>query len=233
MGDVMRLTSSVTATALIWAGLTIQAPAQTLTAIVEDVRGGPAGVEFMDYVKPGRVIQLGSNGKIVIGYLKSCWRETITGGKVTIGTGWSEVSGGKVDRTQIACDGGKMQLTYEVASKSGASVFRDIHRAEQPTLADASRPQFVLHGLSPIVEVKRGSSVVIERIDNVGERYEIPGPGKIVHGRFYDFADDNKQLTAAGTYRVTVGKQLVVFKVDNDAKPGKTPIAGRLLRLTP
>lgn len=228
----MKLTPGTSAVALIWAMLTIEAPAQSLVAIVEDVRGGPSGVEFMDYVEVGKVIQLGSNGRLVLSYLKSCWRETITGGKVTVGSGWSEVTGGRVDRTQVACDGGKMQLSYEVASKSGASVFRDIHRIEQPP-AVQSQPQFVLHGLSPVVEIKRGTTAVIERVDRPGERYEVPGAGKPVHGRFYDFADDKKQLAAAGIYKATIGSSQIMFQVDRNAKPGKTPLAGRLLRLAP
>jgi hypothetical protein len=227
----MRVIPRGSAAALIWAALTIEVPAQSLVAIVEDVRGGPPGVEFMDYVETGKVIQLAPNGRLVLSYLKSCFRETINGGKVTIGTGWSEVAGGRVDRTQVACDGGKMALTYEVASKSGASVFRDIHRIEQPPSPIQMRPQFILHGLSPVVEVKRGTTVVIERVDKAGERYEIPGTGRPHRGTFYDFADDQKQLVAAGVYKATIGTSQVMFQVDADAKPGKTPLAGRLLRL--
>jgi hypothetical protein len=52
-------------------------------AVIEDVRGNPAGLQVMDYVEPGKVIQLGSNDSIVLDYLTSCWRETITGGTVT------------------------------------------------------------------------------------------------------------------------------------------------------
>jgi len=229
----MRLTGGASA-ALIWALFTVEAPAQSLVAIVEDIHGGPAGLEFMDYVETGKQIQLGSNGRMVLSYLKSCFRETIVGGKVTVGNGYSQVSGGRVDRTQVSCDGGKMQLSYELASKSGASVFRDLHPVDQPPSSAPVRPQFVLHGASPMVEIKRGTKVVIERVDKAGERFEIPGTGRVLHhGKFYDFADDNKQLAAAGIYKATIGSKQVVFLVDNNAKPGKTPIAGRLLRLTP
>ena len=31
----------------------------------------------MDYVEPGRIIRLGAHDRIVLGYLKSCWRETM------------------------------------------------------------------------------------------------------------------------------------------------------------
>jgi hypothetical protein len=229
----MKITPSASAAALIWAMLTIQAPAQSLVAVVEDIRGGPSNIEFMDYVAAGKQIELGSNGRLVLSYLKSCYRETITGGKVTVGTSFSQVTGGQVDRTQVSCDGGKMQLSYQVASKAGASVFRDLHRAEQPS-SPSAQPQFILHGASPIVEIKHGSKVVIERVDQAGERFEIPGTGRAIkHGRFYDFADDNKQLAAAGLYKATIGSKQVVFLVDGNAKPGKGPIGSRLLQLTP
>jgi hypothetical protein len=229
----MKVTPGASAAALIWAMLTVEAPAQSLVAVVEDIRGGPPGVEFMDYVETGKQIQLGSNGRLVLSYLKSCFQETIVGGKVTVGSGWSQVSGGRVDRTQVSCDGGKMQLSYELASKSGASVFRDV-RNDKKSAVEPPRPQFILHGASPMVEIKRGSKAVIERLDQTGERFEIPGAGRPVHdGRFYDFAEDSKELAAAGIYRATIGSKQVVFQVDANAKPGKTPIPGRLLRLTP
>jgi len=230
----MKLAPRASAAALIWAFLTIEAPAQSLVAIVEDSHGGPSGLEFMDYVESGKQIQLGKDGRLVLSYLKSCFRETIVGGKVTVGNGWSQVAGGRVDRTQVSCDGGKMQLSYEVASKSGASVFRDLHPVDQPPSRNAAQPQFVLHGASPMVEIKRGSKVVIERVDKQGERFEIPGDGRpLHHGRFYDFAEDQKQLAASGIYKATIGTKQVVFQVDSNAKPGKTALASRLLRLTP
>jgi hypothetical protein len=230
----MKMTQGAAGAALIWAMLTVQAPAQSLVAIVEDIHGGPPGIEFMDYVEVGKQISLGTKGQLVLSYLKSCFRETIVGGKVVVGNGWSQVTGGRVDRTQVSCDGGKMQLSYEVASKSGASVFRDLHRVEQPPSLAPTRPQFILHGASPVIEITRGSKVVIERVDKDGERFEIPGAGRpLHHGKFYDFAEDNKQLAAAGIYKATIGSKQVLFQVDSNAKPGKTPIAGRLLRLAP
>ncbi len=100
--------------------------AQTPAAVVEEVGGGVTGVQFMDYVEPGQVIRLGGHDRIVLGYLKSCWRETITGGTVTVGAEQSEVAGGEVVRAKIACEGGKMMLSAELAGKSGAMVFRQV-----------------------------------------------------------------------------------------------------------
>jgi hypothetical protein len=64
-------------------------------ALVEEVSGAPAGVEFMDYVETGKTIELGARGGIVLSYLNSCVRETISGGTVTVGTDQSDVQGGE------------------------------------------------------------------------------------------------------------------------------------------
>ena len=100
------------------------ASAQSRSAVVEEVGAGVAGVQFMDYVEPSQVIRLGAADRLVLGYLKSCWRETITGGTVTVGTEQSQVAGGEVARVLVQCEGGKMMLSAELAGKSGAMVFR-------------------------------------------------------------------------------------------------------------
>src|SRR5688572_17977428 len=104
-------TSGLVTAIVFW--LTTQATAQLAVAIVEDVRGKPVGVEFMDYVSPGKVIQLGPKDSIVLGYMKSCWRETITGGTVTVGAEQSSVQSGAVARTKVACDSAYRQLTEQ------------------------------------------------------------------------------------------------------------------------
>jgi hypothetical protein len=70
--------------------------AQPPAAVVEDVIGTPIGAEFMDYMAPGKIIVLGPKDGVVLAYLQSCWRETITGGSVKFGAEQSEVAGGSV-----------------------------------------------------------------------------------------------------------------------------------------
>jgi hypothetical protein len=226
-GHAMHKVAALAAVGLLTA--VASAAAEAPSAVVENVTGKPAGVEFMDYVAPGKVIELGPQDSIVLGYLKSCWRETITGGTVTVGTEQSTVKQGKVERAKVGCDGGQMQLTAQQASQSAGMVFRDRPR---PAAAAAPRAQVTLYGLSPLVEVKDGGTLIIERLDQQGEHREVPVGGKLVHGAFYDFAKSDAPLTAGGTYRASLGKQEVVFKVDSQAKPGPTPIVGRLLRFT-
>ena len=211
--------------------MTAAAAAQAPAAIVEDVTDRAAGVEFMDYVPVGKVIKLGTAGKLVLGYLKSCWRETISGGTVTVGAEQSDIQGGTAERVKVACEAAKMQLTAELASKSGAMVFRDAPQRGTPTRPP--KPNFTLYGQSPLVEVAKGSTVVIERVDQPGERYEITDRGPLVRGAFYDFAQDNKALAPSGIYTATSGSVKVTFQVDPNAQPGRAPVAGRLIRLQP
>jgi hypothetical protein len=52
-------------------------------ALIESLTGNPSGVEVMDYVRAGQVIRLAPHQTIVLSYMASCVRETITGGTVT------------------------------------------------------------------------------------------------------------------------------------------------------
>ena len=206
--------------------------AQAPAAVVEDVTGSAIDVEFMDYVDTGKVIRLGNDGSVVLGYLNSCWRESIRGGIVTVGAEQSDVQNGTVERAKVNCHAGMMRLTAEQASKSGVMVVREPPLLrQQPT---GPRPQYWLFGLSPIVEVKESGTLVIERIDQPGERYEVPISGEhVLRSPFYDFASANRALAAGGTYRASIGAQEIVFKVDHFAEPGRAPIVSRLLRFTP
>lgn len=203
--------------------------AEAPVAVVEDINGPSAGVEFMDYVAPGRVIRLGKGDTLVLGYMDSCWRETITGGTVTVGKAQSMVKDGAVQRAKVECDGGKMRLTAQQASKSGAVVFRG-----GPKPKGTPQPQLTLYGLSPVVDIKGGGHLVIERLDQPGERIEVDvGANRLFRGAFFDFAKDNKALAPGGVYRATTGKSAIVFKIDPDARPGQAPVIGRLLRFQP
>jgi hypothetical protein len=205
------------------------AAAQSPVAVVEDITGNGAGVQFMDYVVPGQVIRLGPRDHIVLGYLKSCWRETIDGGTVTVGDDQSEVAGGQVERAKVACEGGKMMLSAELAGKSGAMVFRQAPKLQAAALP---HPEFTLYGLSPVFEVRPPGTLVLERLDQRGERHEIAvTEQQLVRGAFLDCAKAGVALAPGGLYRAKLADQEIVFKIDPDAKPGAAPLAGRLARL--
>jgi len=209
-------------------GLASSAAAQSPVAIVEDIQGKVDGVEFMDYVAAGKLIKLGPKATVVLGYMRSCWRETITGGIVLVGTDQSTVQGGDVQRIKVPCDAGVVQLSDREAKQSAATTFRSLDN--NPNAPPRKLP--TLYGASPLVEARGGEMLVIERIDAVGERYTVPLKGTTLsRGRFYDFAKTGQSLTPGGTYLATVGPRKFTFAVDARATIGPTPIVGRLLRL--
>jgi hypothetical protein len=198
-------------------------------ALIEDAKGRNLDVDFMDYVDVGRVIKLGPNDELVLGYLRSCWRETIRGGTVTIGAEQSTVDGGNVRRQKVECDGGRMRLTQAQSGQAGVMVFRAPPR---PAGAPA-QPQATLYGLSPVLDVQGGGTVTIERVDQPGEKLTIQvAAQQLQRGAFHDLAKAGQALVAGGVYRASVGPgREIVFKVDSEAKPGQAPIVSRLLRL--
>jgi hypothetical protein len=197
-------------------------------AIVEDVSGQPSGVAFMDYVESGKVIKLGSRDRIVLGYLKSCWRETIIGGTVTVGTEQSRVQFGSVERVRIKCDGGHMELSPEQAVEGAGLISRSM--GEQPDSRRKTLPQVTIYARIPMVDVRAGDTLLIERIDKPGERLTFTiEPAQLVRGAFYDFAGTNWVLAAGGVYRATLGAKQIVFNVDAAAPP-MAPLVSRLLR---
>jgi hypothetical protein len=205
----------------------VAAPPQV--ALVENVTGNPAGVEFMDYLESGKIIELGPRDTIILSYMSSCVRETITGGTVTVGTDQSDVQAGKVARTTVPCEAGKMLLAADQAAEFGGRIFRSAPQAK--VAAADSSPAFTLYGSSPMVELKAPGRLMVERIDQVSERYVVEiENADLLQGKFYDFAKRGRHLSAGGIYRVSLGGQEIVFKIDPHAKSGNTPVLGRLLR---
>jgi len=208
-------------------GFMMAAPAQTPVAVVEEVKGKLSGVEFMDYVAPGKEIKLGPKDSIVLGYMSSCWRETITGGTVLVGAEQSMVHGGEIERVKVDCDGGGQHAADQKTREGAATDFRGISN-----LRSAILPQVTIYGLSPIFEVKGPGRLVVERLDKQGERHEVMvGKDSLLRGRFYDFVSARKALTPGGSYLARLGDQEIIFNIDPAAKPGATPVIGRLVPL--
>ncbi|WFU39487.1 hypothetical protein QA640_34790 [Bradyrhizobium sp. CB82] len=210
--------------------LCLAAPAwaETPAAIVEDVQGKIDGIEFMDYVAPGKIIKLGPKGTLVLGYLKSCWRETITGGVVLVGAEQSSVQLGDVQRVKVPCDANAAQLSEREANQSAATTFRTVRSDAKG--APAKLP--TIYGVSPLIQARSGSTLVIERTDGKEPTITVllKSDG-LIAGKFYDFAKAGKTLTPGGTYLATLGARRYTFQVDAHATSSATPIVGRLLRL--
>lgn len=204
--------------------LPVSAPAaaQAPVALVEEVRGNP-GVDFMDYVRPGATIKLGPRDTIVLGYLSSCWRETITGGTVVVGTEQSDVQGGNVSRVKTTCNVGRIDLTSKQANQSAGTTMRAPDDDSQ-----------VVYGLSPFFEATGRAALLVVRLDKPSEHFTAVLTRKSGSQlSYYDFAGANMALKPGKTYRASIGTRQIVFKVDPNAKPGRLPIISRLVRFAP
>ena len=205
----------------------VTAAAESPVAIVEDVRGKVTGAEFMDYLTPKMVIKLGANSSIVISYLNSCRRENIDGiGTVIIGTDESMVHLASVKGEKTECDASHAHATTQETSEVAATVVRSIAKNDI-----AIKPQLTLYGASPLVQVTGRGTLLVERLDVPGERQQIDLDGMQTKGKFYDFAVANEALSPGGIYSAKYGSSRIVFRIDARARPGTTPIAGRLVRM--
>jgi hypothetical protein len=208
--------------------LTASAAAESPVAVVEEVQGKVTGAEFMDYVTPKTVIKLGAGGSVVISYMKSCRRETISGiGTVIVGTDESNVHLADLKTEKTNCDSNQAHATTRATSDVAATVLRSVGKGKDADI----KTQMTLYGTSPMFEVKGRGTLVVDRLDVRGERQQIEITGNQLKGRFFDFAGTNRTLTPGGIYAATFASSKIVFRVDPQAKPGATPIVGRLIRL--
>ena len=201
------------------------AAAESPVAIVEEIQGKVTGAEFMDYLTPRTVIKLGANSSVVISYLNSCRREKIDGiGTVIVGTDESLVHLATVKNEETDCDAGHAHATSRETSESAATLVRSIAKP-------AIKPQLILYGASPFVQATGHGTLLIERLDIPGERQRIVLDGKQLKGKFYDFAGANRALSRGGIYSARFRSSKIIFQVDQQAEPGKTPIVGRLVQM--
>jgi hypothetical protein len=199
-------------------------------ALVESISGTQPGVELMDYLAAGQVISLTSDNGLVIDYLRSCIRETIKGGTVTVGTERSAIKGGSVERERVRCDGRQLNLSPEQSQASAGTVTR-VEKKAHPLPAGVVIERHI-YGASPIFDLGGEHALAIERLDRAEDRLDLQIPAdRLVRGRFYDSATDGKSLSPGGTYRATIGQHSVVFQIDRSAKSGITPVVGRLLQI--
>jgi hypothetical protein len=194
------------------------------TALVEDVKSAGADIEFMDYVGNGQTIKLAPGDVLVLSYLKSCEHETITGGTVIVGADHSDVHDGQIERAKVPCDGGKMRLSSQQASKSAASAFRLQSAEIEPTL----------FARTPLVQLPKplgeDRTLLIQRVGHGGERHELKIDDAAAAAGFYDLAKINVSLARGGIYDASIGGHKMTFQIDAKAKSGPAPVVSRLLR---
>ena len=193
-------------------------------AIVESTSAASANLELLQFLQKGQEFKLASGEKVVIGYLRSCVHETITGGSVVIGAERSEVIGGWVERYIVECDAGKMEISKEQAAKAGVTVFRV--PVKDSSAPKGPVPDLIIYSTHPVVIASRDTGeAIFERLDRPAAAITI----KLQNG-VADLAGLDKVLEPGGIYSATAGAQHLVFKVDPLAESGKGPIVGRLLR---
>ena len=212
------------ATALLFSLIAVAAE-KTPVAVVEDVSAGAADLQFMDLLEQGRVIKLGDGQNITLGYLRSCTREIVTGGTITVGRDASEVAGGAIERELVDCDGGDLQLSSGQLQTAGAIVFR-----RAPTKgAKTPKPQRILYGVSPLIRFLNDPpltsvTILLERLDGEKDRHAIDVANSVV-----DLAEKNIVLEPGGLYIATVGDRKVVFRISPVASREGVSVLGRLL----
>ena len=149
----MVIKSSRLAMILLLVGPTVAVSAAEPAAIIQSVQGSGTSLEAMEIIERGRVFDLGADGRLVLGYLRSCIHEEITGGRVTVGARRSVVEGGRISRRRVECDGGAFDLTPAQAGKSSALIFRHPPNGLR---------RVVIHRTNPMTDVP-GEDVVYGR----------------------------------------------------------------------
>lgn len=219
-----RTIRNAIAAILLLAALPAAAAPNQAGAIVEDLQGNVAGVQPFDTLDPGRTITLPPGASIVLGYMRACTRETVTGGKVTVGEDASTVTGGKVTTEKLNCSGA-LQLSSSQAGKSGAMVFRRGPGTGKGR-EGLPEPSVIVQFTAPAFSLTGSGELVIDRLDQpeTARRF-------MVSGNLFDLAKSGVRLHAGGTYQATLNGHSVVFRLTADAADGGGPLLLRLVRI--
>lgn len=199
-------------------------------AVVEQIEAPSTGLQFMDFVEVGRLIKLRAGETMSLGYFGSCIQERIVGGSVQIGTEQSSVEGGEVQREQVECDGGRLQLDANGNDSSGVLILRNIDAdSTKASGGDGSLPaaELTLFHTQPIIGISVPNSLLrIDRLDASAPRLEMR-----IEARYLDLATTANALTPGGLYKAEAVGHSIVFRVDPKAAAGGGPVIGRLLYL--
>jgi len=191
-------------------------------AVVEDISTNSAGVEIMDFLAAGQVINLAKDDTIVLGYMLMCVRETIKGGKITIGEEQSKVVGGSIVTEEVECSGSQTNLDGQVAAQSGAVTFRN-----GPNTGLASI-EIELFGTAPVFILEQpGKTVIIKRIDKQEQPKTIT-----ISGKYLDTHKQNLQLVKGAAYSVESSDNIFKrFKINDYASDKPVAVISRMVRL--
>lgn len=197
----------------------VPAEAGEAAAIVEDISGSVEGVQPMDILEEGQVIKLPQGARIILGYMVSCVRETITGGTVTIGSEKSTVEKGTREVEDVDCDGGRAVRTSNNAADVAGAVFR-----KGPAREPLPKPEWTIYGTSPLFRFSSNiDTIKIKRLDKEEDALDIK-----VGGSWVDTAKAGLELEPSGLYAVSAGDSIHILKVSPLAEPD-VPVLSRLV----
>lgn len=193
--------SVLAAGVLAWPGNAAVAASRPVAIVEDSARTDGKGQAF-DLLAENDTVELAASETIIIGYLKSCVRETITGGKVTIGSKESVVEGGKVVREKTECAVNKLALTADESQQSATIAFRGMIKH--------------VYTKQPIIIVGTSQSVTIEPYDG-GETWTLKPTDRRI-----DFRAAKLEMQAGKRYKVVGVKNAMVIEVDPAASTAKT-----------
>ncbi|MEP4380225.1 MAG: hypothetical protein ABJ215_16060 [Alphaproteobacteria bacterium] len=195
----------------------VTAAAAEPAALVEDVLSGLPGVAVMQFLDTGDTVELGTDGEVILSYLASCVRETVTGGKITVGERQSSISGGLVVREKVNCDTDQLILTSSQSNESGVVAFRAAAGGDPVVTIYGTRPVFVFDEIP--------SEIVIERRDRKVANFTIAPDSRI-----FDLAETDISLFPNGIYKASSGEKSITIRVDPAARASQVPVISRLVR---
>ncbi len=202
----------------------VQATAAEPVALIESAPETRSDIVFMDFVYPDAQIKLGATETLVLGYITSCIRETITGGTVTVGAKQSTIQGGLVKRETVVCDAQVMDVAANTAGEAGVAVFRGVAPDTGKTIDKVTgKPRItVLNDLVPIIKLrspKGVQTVIITKLGTV-EGFSVPVEGRGV----IDLAKHGIELEPGAKYVVGTEQHSLVIEVSDFAGTGSGPM---------
>lgn len=172
-----------------------------VTAVVEQGATVNGDIQALDRLAEGTEFNLGAGETMILAYTRSCVRETITGGKVTVGAEQSDVAGGQVVREEIkTCPEPRLALTAAESQESAIIAFRGGTRhlfSKTPLLA--SRDSNLR------IAIFEGDTLIREFKTETGE---------------LDLAAEKLELTPGKVYRAESDRNTVLLEIDADAQAG-------------
>lgn len=171
-------------------------------AMVEHIVSGPDDVSNFDYLYPGRVIDLGTDGTLSLIYFQTCLREEILGGRVTIRENASDIRGSvRLRRVSAGCAIDDRRNDSHGHRTSAAMVFRGQAPIE---IIDHLMPRFTLCSPAEWFSIAElPSALEILRIGTVGSSFDLRA-----HALFLD---------PGKTYRVGTNNGHTIIRTAPDA----------------